>query len=266
MSESNPARVSLSRAVAMGAVAAFVLSGCADEGLLGPAARSDAVAPSAADAAQDRGPLERVQFIHFRRGFQKPPWAGGGNGGNETSSCFAFIAKGAAWNSAEPWEVFGGTTGVTQTQLKVEVEEALQDWEAASGGWDIAGDGVTNGATDVDLNNVDDHNVVKFGSVSQAGAIAVTNVWGYFSGPPPTREIVEWDMILDDVDYAWSTGGEAGKMDVRNIVEHEVGHALGMGHPDLTCTEETMYAYADYGETKKRDLNSGDEAGIADLY
>jgi hypothetical protein len=265
MSQSNPARVSLSRSVAMGAIAAFVLSGCADQDLVGPAARSDAVAPSAAAAAQDRGPLERVQFIHFRRGFQKPPWAGGGNGGNDTSSCFAFIARGAAWNSAEPWEVFNGTTDVTQADLWDKVDTALDDWEAAAG-WDIAGDGVTNGATDVDLNSVDGHNVVKFGSVSQAGAIAVTNVWGYFSGPPPTREIVEWDMILDDVDYDWSLTGEENKMDVHNIVEHEIGHALGMGHPELTCTEETMYAYADYGETKKQTLNSGDEAGIADLY
>jgi hypothetical protein len=94
----------------------------------------------------------------------------------------------------------------------------------------------------------------------------VTNVWGYFRGPPRTREIIEWDMILDDVDFGWSTSGDAGKMDVWNIVAHEVGHALGMGHPESSCAEETMYAYASNGETKKRTLNAGDEAGIAKLY
>ncbi|MEK6868829.1 MAG: matrixin family metalloprotease, partial [Nanoarchaeota archaeon] len=60
--------------------------------------------------------------------------------------------------------------------------------------------------------------------------------------------------------------GEAGKMDFENIATHELGHSVGMGHPDSTCTEETMYAYADYGETKKRDLNTGDTAGINSLY
>jgi hypothetical protein len=140
--------------------------------------------------------------------------------------------------------VFNGSDdGVTQSELGGRVAQALEDWEGAAGA-NIAGAG-GNGTT---------------------GAIAVTNVWGYFRGPRETRQIVEWDMILDDVDYAWSLTGEPGKMDVWNIVEHEVGHALGMGHPETSCTEETMYAYAGTGETKKRTLESGDEAGIAELY
>jgi len=32
------------------------------------------------------------------------------------------------------------------------------------------------------------------------------------------------------------------------------------------CSEQTMYGYAGYGETKKRDLNDGDIAGIKNLY
>ena len=55
-------------------------------------------------------------------------------------------------------------------------------------------------------------------------------------------------------------------MDFENIATHELGHSFGMGHPDSTCIEETMYAYADFGETKKRVLNAGDIAGIQELY
>ena len=55
-------------------------------------------------------------------------------------------------------------------------------------------------------------------------------------------------------------------MDVLNIAVHEVGHAGGMGHPDGTCVDETMYAYASNGETRKRTLNAGDIAGIKALY
>ncbi len=39
-----------------------------------------------------------------------------------------------------------------------------------------------------------------------------------------------------------------------------------MAHPDNSCTEETMYAFADFEETKKQDLFDGDIAGILDLY
>jgi len=53
-------------------------------------------------------------------------------------------------------------------------------------------------------------------------------------------------MVLDEVDFDWSaqTDAVAGKMDLLNIFVHEAGHALGLGHPGDTCTEETMYAYA----------------------
>jgi hypothetical protein len=47
---------------------------------------------------------------------------------------------------------------------------------------------------------------------------------------------------------------------------HEIGHAAGLDHPANTCTQETMYAYVDFGETHKRTLNNGDIAGINSLY
>ena len=34
----------------------------------------------------------------------------------------------------------------------------------------------------------------------------------------------------------------------------------------LKFTEETMYAYADFGETKKRTLEAGDITGVQKLY
>ena len=55
-------------------------------------------------------------------------------------------------------------------------------------------------------------------------------------------------------------------MDFENIATHELGHSIGMGHPSSECIEETMYAYADFGETKKRTLNTGDIEGISELY
>jgi hypothetical protein len=55
-------------------------------------------------------------------------------------------------------------------------------------------------------------------------------------------------------------------MDYQNIATHEFGHAAGMGHPAGSCTEETMYGFAQSGETKKRTLAAGDIAGIQKQY
>ena len=56
------------------------------------------------------------------------------------------------------------------------------------------------------------------------------------------------------------------KIDFYNIATHELGHSVGMTDLYNFCTEETMYGYATEGETKKRDLNAGDIAGINALY
>jgi hypothetical protein len=54
-------------------------------------------------------------------------------------------------------------------------------------------------------------------------------------------------------------------MDVQNVVTHEAGHVLGLGHPPFQPTA-TMYASAPLGETSKRTLDPDDVAGICAIY
>lgn len=220
--------------------------------------------------------VQGYAIIHRQDQFQKPSNPGGGHngGGDTTSTCYVYLAKGAKWKTVEDW-VMNPTNsrGLNENTLFTLESGALAKWEdAADGvvgnnsGANIFGNGTTDLGLTVDLNTLNGENEIVFGDIAQNGVIAVTNVWGVWGGPPSGREIVEWDQVYDDVSFDWSTTGAAGKMDFDNIATHEVGHAAGMGHPSSTCTLETMYAYADYGETLKRDLHDGDITGINGLY
>jgi hypothetical protein len=231
---------------------------------------------SAKSNIDDKGPLSKVTFIHYRRGFARPELPmdkilsakpdGVGKPKPGGSSCYSFIASGARWKSTEPVMVNpSNSEGIDQNTVTPFVSKSLSVWEHYVS-FDIFGDAATDSSADADFGRVDNKNVVKFDTWNDPNVIAVTNVWGYLSGPPRLRELVEWDMILNQ-SYEWSTDGDTKKMDLENILVHELGHSAGMADLyEATCNQETMFGYADLGETSKRDLNNGDIAGIKALY
>ncbi len=201
--------------------------------------------------------VEGFMFLYDnKKGNARPPWAGGGGKGGDTK-CYETFAKGAKWKTVEQYITGAGIDPVvTQT--------SLDTWNAVHtifGARDTLG--VTDGADDV---SPDGKNEVEFANLGPTNTIAYTIVWGIFYGPPRNRELVEWDAVFN-TDYPFGDADDdSSVMDYQNIATHEFGHSSGLGHPENTCTEETMYAYASLGETKKRDLNAGDIAGISDLY
>lgn len=239
--------------------------------------------------AVDNGRLvEGYAFIDYKKGYGKPgtecgngvcepgenankcpaDCAGGGEE-PDTSSCYGFLSKGAKWKEIEHYIVNpANTKGLDKTFVTDNLAMDIDKWEDAVGvDVEILGDEIPGNVDGADTVSPDDKNEVYFGNIAEPGAIAITIVWGYFSGPPFARELVEWDQVYDDVDFGWSASGEAGKMDFENIATHELGHSVGLG--DLytsECSEQTMYGYASYGETKKRDLAAGDIRGVQELY
>ncbi|MBL7002318.1 MAG: matrixin family metalloprotease [Nitrosopumilus sp.] len=215
-------------------------------------------------------------FVFSDKQFAKPDGTpgngngkgGGGNGGEETSTCFSYITKGAKWRAEEPWNVstVNAPPGIDVTGILI---NAVNQWENA----DTPANAIMSSLDPsivVDVasigNSMNDQNEVAFGDITEDGVIAATWVWRTTSGPPSQRYIAEWDQVFDVVSFSWSSTGATNAMDFDNIATHEVGHAVGMGHPESTCTLETMYAYASNGEIIKRDLYTGDIAGVNGLY
>jgi len=105
----------------------------------------------------------------------------------------------------------------------------------------------------------DGYNVIAWGKYS-VGVIAVTMSW--VSG----GQVLEVDCMMN-TRFKWSLTGEAGKMDVQNIMTHELGHFCGL--KDLYNDADywlTMYGYSDYGLTYARTLGLGDINGLQAVY
>jgi len=222
--------------------------------------------------------VDGFAIIHRKKNpSHKPNHNPGGRGGKDKggSKCFAFIAKGAKWKGApEPWVMNpNNSVGVSPAYAFANMKDDIAKWEDAATGavngssLDIVGNGTSVSTTLVaDTVQPDGANEVYFGFINDSNTIAVTIVWGIFSGPPGGRQLVEWDQVYN-TSYPWSETGEAGKMDFENIATHELGHTFGLG--DLytaDCTEETMYGFSGFGEVKKSTLEGGDIKGISSLY
>ncbi|EIJ66178.1 hypothetical protein BD31_I1702 [Candidatus Nitrosopumilus salaria BD31] len=219
--------------------------------------------------------LQGTLYVFSEQEFAKPSGTpgngngkGGGGSGSGTSSCYSYITSGAKWRAEEPWNVstVNAPSGIDVTGILI---NAVNEWETADGASNAIMGNLDSSIT-VDVNSIgksmNDQNEVAFGDIAEDGVIAATWVWRTTSGPPSQRYIAEWDQVYDVVSFSWSDNGDSNSMDFDNIATHEIGHAVGMGHPDSTCTLETMYAYASNGETIKRDLYTGDIAGVNRLY
>jgi len=207
--------------------------------------------------------VEGYAFVHKKGANAKPvkPPKGGG------PSCYGYLANGAKWKSLENYIVdTTNSRGLSGAFVSSNLSYDIDKWESATT-QNIIGNEVSGVVDGADTVSPDDKNEVYFADVTDSNAIAVTIVWGYFGGPPQWRELVEWDQVYDDVDYDWSASGEVGKMDFENIATHELGHTFGMDDIyELSCSDVTMYGYADEGETKKQTLEQPDIDGVKKLY
>lgn len=175
----------------------------------------------------------------------------------EACSSDAYSLTGWAWSGKVSVKVDPTNSGLGANGVLSAMGSSGSAWDAATSG-SIWG-GATQNAGGANAGKRDGTNQVGF----KAGGnyIAVTYTWS--SG----GNALESDQRYN-TNYPWSLNGEANKMDVQNIATHEFGHTYGLGHTPTGSQHAclTMYPYADYGETQKRSLESGDKLGIKAIY
>lgn len=213
--------------------------------------------------------LEKIVFIHYKKERAKPVKPDKPGKPSKEPECYDFMGRGVKWKDLGIVYLIDPTnSGLGEAEVLTAMSAGAAEWETYTsatlfGGYDIS----ENLSWDGDPGDEPDGlNELVFADYQQTGVIAVTVVWGYFSGPPSLRKIFEFD-ILFDTDYAWGTSGENDKMDVWNIATHEIGHGLGLGDVyEDGCSEVTMYGLSEEGETIKQTLEQPDITAIQELY
>ncbi|NQT07548.1 matrixin family metalloprotease [Candidatus Bathyarchaeota archaeon] len=195
----------------------------------------------------DKGPIEKRVFIHRVKPDKpgKPPKPG--------KEWYKY--SGIHWASTDL-----PVTYVVDYELDLGViETSFETWDDETA-TELFFVGVQR---EVTAGFLDDTNALSYGNYPTSGVIAVTYIWYYGY----TGEIVEVDTLFD-TDYTWGDATfDPTVMDLQNIATHEFGHWLLLhdlyNRPART---QTMYGYSTYGETIKRTLESGDIAGIQEIY
>jgi len=206
--------------------------------------------------SQDHSPaLEKIVFIHYHKGFTKAigrPL--------KTSKCYGFLAQGVKIKSPKALTINSDLDAST-------IWLAASEWDSHTSKT-LFSNYISDPTANWDNTTPDGRNEFSFGNYPEPGVIAVTVVWGYFSGSPQTREIKEFDVLFNNNFDPWGDAAvDPSVMDLRNIATHEIGHGLGLDDVyNSVCNQVTMYGYSDYGETIKRTLEQPDITGLQKLY
>jgi hypothetical protein len=202
--------------------------------------------------------LEKIVFIHYKKGYAKP------SGATKQPTCYKFLTPTKVrWQTLPVSYTINPTNpqGLQESFITSAVQAAAETWDANTS------KELMNDAYKIDYNvayGVQDYvNAITFGNYPEEGVIAVTTVWYN----PVTKAIVEFDIMFD-TDWVWGDATvNSTVMDLQNIATHEFGHGIGLGDVyDSACSEVTMYGYSDYGEVKKRTLEQPDITGLQTLY
>ena len=237
-------------------IAIVLLSVAVTASMLIPAnenAQDNSQGPENSPVIDENWDLVRVDFIHYA----KPPSTQAGN----TNGCYKLL--GVKWKTFPVNYVINPSNpqNLSEAFVTSAIAISAETWDAATSRELFNNSYTVNYSAVYGVRNF--QNAIVFGDYPNSNVIAVTSVW--YS--PIQKKIVEYDMLLN-TDFPWGNAtSNITKMDLQNIVTHEKGHGIGLADIySSTCTEVTMFGYADYGETKKRTLEQPDITGTQRMY
>ncbi len=226
-------------------------------------AASPALAEPPADA-QDA--LKLKVFVHYPKPGKPQPQPGICDPTQNETSNYGL----AGWKRSGTVTYRVNYTSIPSTVVNPQpaINAAFEVWEQQTGGKVNFVEGAPTTLTRYKRDGV---NLVAWGNVSSASAIAVTYTWYN----PTTGEAVEQDVIMNAklpgkqtyVSNPDAVCGDLYAYDVQNILTHEVGHWVGLDDLYNDADQDlTMYGYGDKGELKKDTLARGDILGMDALY
>jgi len=225
---------------------------------------SSGVIVNVPDIAAEKSPaLEMIEIVHKRKA--KPDNQGKPSNSPKQDSCYGFISGKARLIESENIYINYSGSGMSEDAVLDAVASSTLTWDRETS-IDIYGTIASDLTANFDY-YADGKNEISFGSYTDSNTIAVTRMWGYFSGKPTSRYITEFD-ILFNTNYTWGdAAANSLLMDFQNIATHELGHTLGLDdiYTD-SCSAVTMYGYSFEGDTEKRSLDVPDVMGLLELY
>lgn len=211
--------------------------------------------------------LEKKVFIHYKKGRARPinPGKPPKPPKDDHSDHYDLLGKGVAWKSTASYVINPiNDDSLEESFIVSAISVSAGEWDSHTS-FELFGSYTVDYSAIWDPDTPDYKNEMVFGDYPEEEVIAVTVTWGYFTGPPPMREIIEFDIMFD-TDFVWGNATvDSTVMDLQNIATHEIGHGVGLA--DIyDCDLETMYGISWEGDLVKRDLFDGDIAGLQKLY
>lgn len=236
-----------------------------------PALRSPIVWIAAAVAALSQAPAARAQEFRFLcNGIDA-------NGNSASDGCGP-----CSVNTAARWEVGTvplhydrttlptGASGVSSSRWANEIAAARASWNAVMGlALSDAGNasfrqfGDDNGQNEIFwITSLNEWNNKVGGGVNDALGVTITQNERCFNGTGSdegSRAIFDADIVMNGVGFDWSFNSSL------STLTHEMGHAIGLGHPCINCGE-LMSATSQGGDLDPDGPQSGDIIGVQQLY